>query len=141
MVKPEVVGKKLTRATAWLDSAEAILSRPLDEFLANPERRDVASFYLFLAIQECIDLAVHWVADEGWGPPDDAGSTFFILADHQAIDRELAKRLSEATGLRNRIAHGYATVDHERIQREHKVGIDALRRFLAAVAAEAGFEP
>jgi uncharacterized protein YutE (UPF0331/DUF86 family) len=138
MVKPEVVGKKLMRATAWLDSAEKILSRPPEEFLANTERRDVASFYLFLAIQECIDLAVHWVADEGWGPPDDAGATFFILADHQAIDRDLARRLRDATGLRNRIAHGYATVDHELIQSEHEDGIAALRRFLTAVAAEAG---
>lgn len=138
MVKPEVVGKKLLRATAWLDNAEKIFSQPTEEFLANTERRDVASFYLQLAIQECIDLAVHWVADEGWGAPDDAGSTFFILADHQAIDRELAQSLRDAASLRNRIAHGYATVDHELIQNEHKVGIAALRRFLAAVAAEAG---
>ena len=72
MVKPDVVGKKVTRATAWLGRAEAILSRPIEEFLADDERRDVASFYLFLAIQECIDLAVHWVADAGWGAPDDA---------------------------------------------------------------------
>ena len=34
--------------------------------------RDLALFYLFFAIQECVDLAAHWVADEGWMTPDDA---------------------------------------------------------------------
>ena len=29
-----------------------------------------------LAIQACIDLAAHRVADGGWGEPDDAGSAF-----------------------------------------------------------------
>ena len=138
MVKPDVVGKKLARAAAWLDHAEAILSRPAEEFFADVERRDVASFYLFLAIQECIDLAVHWVADAGWGAPDDAGSTFLVLADRQAIDRHLAEELRGAVGLRNLIAHGYALVDHARIRSEYQEGIASLRRFLAAVATEAG---
>lgn len=138
MVKPDVVGKKLIRATRWLDRAEAKLSMPAGEFLADEDRRDVASFHLFLAIQECIDLAVHWVADAGWGAPDDAASTFLLLADRQAIDRELAEGLRSAAGLRNLIAHGYATVDHARILNEYREGIADLRRFLAAAAAEAG---
>jgi len=138
MVKPDVAGKKLARATAWLDDAEGILSRPAEEFFADVERRDVASFYLFLAIQECIDLAVHWVVDAGWRVPDDASSTFLVLADRQAIDRDLAEELRGAVGLRNLIAHGYALVDHVRIRSEYVEGIASLRRFLAAVAEEAG---
>lgn len=138
MVKPDVVGKKLARATAWLDDAEGILSKPDEEFFADVERRDLASFYLFLAIQECIDLAVHWVADAGWAVPDDTASTFLLLADRLAIDRDLAEELRGAVGLRNLIAHGYALVDHARIRGEYKEGIASLRRFLAAVALEAG---
>ncbi len=138
MVKPDVVARKLTRATRWLDRAEAKLSMPAEEFLADEDRQDVASFHLFLAIQECIDLAVHWVVDAGWGLPDDVASTFLLLADRRAIDRDLAEGLRGAAGLRNRIAHGYSTVDHARIQREYREGISNLRRFLAAVATEAG---
>jgi uncharacterized protein YutE (UPF0331/DUF86 family) len=41
-------------------------------------------------------------------------------------------------GLRNRIAHGYAAVDHGRVQSEFQEGTSALRRFLARVASEAG---
>jgi uncharacterized protein YutE (UPF0331/DUF86 family) len=138
MVKPDVVRKKVVRARAWLDDAQAILSQPSEVFLANSRDQDLASFYLFLAIQECIDLAAHWVSDEGWGSPDDAVSTFLLLADRRAIDRDLAEGLRGAAGLRNRIAHGYSTVNHARIQSEYQEGIASLRRFLAAVAKEAG---
>ena len=137
-MRPDVVSRKVVRATAWLDDAEALLSRPREELLADVQGRDVATFYLFLAIQECIDLAAHWISDAGWAPSEDAASMFDILADQQAVDRELADQLRRAVGLRNRIAHGYATVDHERIQSEYREGVASLRQFLSLVASEAG---
>ena len=60
MVRRDVVGQKVARASTWLDDADTILSRPEPEFLAEARDRDLATFYLFLAIQECIDLAAHW---------------------------------------------------------------------------------
>ncbi|HEX7184657.1 MAG TPA: DUF86 domain-containing protein [Thermoanaerobaculia bacterium] len=138
MVKPDVVSKKVTRASAWLDNAETLVSLPPKEFLSDVKSRDLATFYLFLAIQECIDLAAHWVADAGWGSPEDAASTFDVLADHDVIDHELATQLRGAVGLRNRIAHGYASVDHARVQSEFREGAESLRRFLALLISETG---
>lgn len=57
-----------------------------------------------------------------------------ILADHAVISRQTATVLRAAAGLRNRIAHGYAMLEHERIHAEAQAGIPALRTFLAAVA-------
>lgn len=138
MVRRDLASRKIARATSWLDDAATTLSRPLDEAVADPKGLDLATFYLFLAIQECIDLAAHWVADAGWIAPDDAASTFDVLADRQAITRELATKLRAAVGLRNRIAHGYALVDHRRLHAESREGIVSLREFLAAVATAAG---
>jgi uncharacterized protein YutE (UPF0331/DUF86 family) len=138
LARPEVIEKKVTRASAWLDDAEALTSRPGEEFLSDVKVRDLASFYIFLTIQECIDLAAHWVAEAGWSAPDDAASLFDVLADREVIDRDLATSLRGAVGLRNRIAHGYASVDHARMQSEFREGASALRRFLARAIAEAG---
>ena len=138
MVRPDVAGARVARALAWLTDAEALLGRSAADFVSDRSGRDLALFYLFLAIQECIDLAAHWVADEGWMPPDDAGSTFDVLADHQVIERSTAEALRSATGLRNRIAHGYAMVDYARVQVESRQGVPALRSFLDAVARTAG---
>lgn len=138
MVRRDVVAAKVGRARAWLNDASPTLQAPLEAFLADPKARDLSLFYLFLAIQECIDLAAHWVADEAWGEPDDAGSAFDILADRGVVDRETATALRAATGLRNRIAHGYALLDHARVHREARAGLPALRIFLAAAARAAG---
>lgn len=136
MVDADLVGRKLAVARSRLRDCEKLLARA-EEAPAIAER-DLGAFYLFLAIQEGIDLAAHWVSDEGWAPPAEAGTAFDVLADHGAIDEELAAAMRGAVGLRNRIAHGYTAIDHERLRREMGRGIDDLRRFLAAVATAAG---
>jgi uncharacterized protein YutE (UPF0331/DUF86 family) len=138
MVRRDVAARKIARAAAWISDAEAILSRPPDEFVADLKSRDLATFYIFLAIQEAIDLAAHWVADGGWAPPDEAAAAFDVLSERGAIERSLADAMRAAAGLRNRIAHGYASVDHRRFHEEARAGLDALRRFFAAAAAAAG---
>lgn len=137
MVRRDVVARKIARATAWMTDAEGILSQ-LESFLADVRSRDLATFYVFLAIQEAIDLGAHWIADAGWRPPDDTASVFDVLAERNVIDGPLADALRAATGLRNRIAHGYASLDHRRLHAESRDGLQALRRFFAAVAAAAG---
>lgn len=138
MVRPDVAGRKVARAGRWLDDAESILSRGREELARDAASRDLAAFYLFLAIQECIDLAAHWVADDGLAPPEDAASAFDILAERGFIEPKAADALRAAAGLRNRIAHGYSDVDHERVHAEAKEGLQSLRAFLLAVAKTAG---
>jgi len=138
VVRREVVAAKAGRARGWLNDGAPALIGPLSAFLADRAIRDLSIFYLFLAIQECIDLAAHWVADEGWGEADDAGSAFDILADRGVVERDVATALRAAAGLRNRIAHGYAMLDYERVHREAQAGIPALRSFLVAVTSAAG---
>jgi len=134
MVRPDIVAKKVARAAAWLDSAAIAYAKPVGELRDDVSARDLAAFYLFLAIQEVIDLAAHWVADAGWQPPDDVASTFDVLAERGAISRDMADELRAIVRVRNRIAHGYASVDHERIHAEAPSGIATMRAFLAAVA-------
>lgn len=137
MVRADVVEKKIARAAAWLDSASEAYARPVDDLRDDASARDLAAFYLFLAIQEAIDLAAHWVADAGWTPPDDLGATFDVLAAHDAIDGPMRDRMRAIVRVRNRIAHGYTSIDHDRIHGEAPVGIATLRRFMAVVASAA----
>ncbi len=134
MVDHDVVGRKIGNASARLADVDRLLATPREEFLAEVERRDLTAFYVQLAIQECIDLASHWLSESDWQPPDDAGSAFDVLADHDLISRDLAATMRRAVGLRNLIAHGYATVDHGRLYDEVGEGRSAIRQFLAALA-------
>jgi uncharacterized protein YutE (UPF0331/DUF86 family) len=138
VVRREIASAKIARASAWLNDAERLLGRPLAELSADVAGRDLAAFYLLLAIQECVDLGAHWIADAGWSTPAEVGSTFDVLAERGAIERPLADEMRAAVRVRNRIAHGYASVDHARLHAEAPAGIATMRRFLLAAAAAAG---
>jgi uncharacterized protein YutE (UPF0331/DUF86 family) len=105
----------------------------------RPRRNETWHFSIsFWPFRSAFDLAAHWVADEGWPPPDDAGSTFDLLAAGAAITVADADRLRAAAGLSNRIAHGYGMLDYRRVQSEALEGIPVLRRFLDTCARAAG---
>lgn len=97
--------------------------------------RDALALALLVAVQESIDIAYHVVADEGWGIPDSQAAAFELLAEHGVMDRALALALGGVARLRNRIAHGYAAIDHARIWAELPAGLDHLEAFVQRVAA------
>ncbi len=78
------------------------------------------------------------MADDGLAPPEDASSAFDVLAERGFIEPRTADALRAAAGLRNRIAHGYGDVDHERVRAEARDGVTSLRKFLLAVSNAAG---
>ena len=60
---------------------------------------------------------------------------FELLAAKGLITKDLADQLGGAARLRNRIAHGYATLDVEILWRELPSGLAAFDAFAAAIAA------
>lgn len=111
---------------------------PRGAWESDSARRDLTTFYMFLAIQEIIDLAAHWAADSGWGVADDSAAMFDTLAQHGVSDQRTVDVVKGAVGLRNRIAHGYASLDPERLYDEIREGLPELLRFLKQAADAAG---
>ena len=111
--------------------------RPSDaaNLVADLVLRDALALALLVAVQEAIDVAYHITADEGWGVPDSHAAAFDLLRDRKVLGAELARRLQGICRIRNRIAHGYASVDHARMWSELPDGLDALDAYAASVAA------
>jgi len=86
---------------------------------------------LQLALQICLDVGAHLIAEFGLGPPGDYRGVVSRLAQAGVLDEALAGRLANAAGLRNRLVHGYAQLDDHRVfaALDH---LDDLRQFAAA---------
>jgi uncharacterized protein YutE (UPF0331/DUF86 family) len=98
--------------------------------------REVVLLNLFVAIQACLDLATHWLSDEGWIVPQRYGEIFLALADHGIIGRDLALRLVAAAGFRL-VAHQYGALEWSRVYAAaSSAELDDLEAFCAAVAAK-----
>jgi uncharacterized protein YutE (UPF0331/DUF86 family) len=128
-----VVDKVLlaTKVAAVRDAVERIRSvLPPDRgaFLADRTVREIVVLNLFVALQECVALAAHWLADEGRDVPRGYREMFLALADGGVLDRELAARVASASGLRNLVAHRYGVLDWTRI---HEIATSELHDLLA----------
>jgi uncharacterized protein YutE (UPF0331/DUF86 family) len=75
-----------------------VLPASADAFAGDRTAREIVTLNLFVALQESIALATHWLADEGWSVPQTHGETFTSLAEHGVIDHDLAARFRAAAG-------------------------------------------
>jgi uncharacterized protein YutE (UPF0331/DUF86 family) len=81
-----------------------------------------------VAIQECVALATHWLADEGLDVPPTYGDVFRGLAARGVVTHELAERLAAAAGFRNLVAHRYGALDWTRV---HVIACEGLGDLLS----------
>lgn len=113
--------------------------------LADRTAREVVTLNLFVALQQSLSLAAHWIADAGLSVPQSYTETLDHLGARNVIPPELAQRLAAASGLRNLIAHRYGALDWGRVHQIASEQLDDLLTFCellaqAAKAADAATE-
>jgi uncharacterized protein YutE (UPF0331/DUF86 family) len=112
-----------------------------ETFEGDVDVQDALALSFLVAVQEANDIAMHISADEGWGVPGSYAEAFELLARNAVITAEHARELAAVAAVRNRIAHGYASVDPGRLWTELPPGLDALDRYVEAIARFVGDPP
>jgi uncharacterized protein YutE (UPF0331/DUF86 family) len=135
VVDVDVVARKLAELSLRLARIRAQSPEDSASFESNQDAFELASFNLLLAVQSCLDIASHLIADEGWEPPATLGEAFLRLQDHGVLTPETARAMKQAAGMRNLLAHGYETVDPEQLQEAAVQGVADLESFSREVAA------
>ena len=125
------------RVAAVHDAAERIrevLPAQREAFAADRAAREIVTLNLFVAIQECLSLATHWLADAGWEVPATYANVFRALAERDVLEHDLAVRMAAAAGLRNLIAHRYGALDWALVHDVASNHVEDLLRFCDALA-------
>ena len=128
MIDRPVVARGIAAVHDAAARIREVLPADPEGLAADRTRREVVVLNLFVAVQECLSLATHWLADAGRRVPATYAEVFRALADHHVIDPGLASRMAAAAGLRNLIAHRYGDLDWERV---HDIGSHHLSDLLA----------
>ena len=84
-----------------------------------------------MAIEACLDIATHVLADRRLRAPSTYAETFEILANAGLLSPGLARDMIEMTGFRNIVMHEYARIDADVVIRILRTGLKDLRRFEA----------
>ena len=138
MVDRAVLANKTAAIRDAVSRIRDVLPATPDDFVADRTSREVVTLNLFLALQESIALATHWLADEGWTVPQTHGEAFMALAARGVLSQPLASRLRAAAGLRNLIAHQYGVIDVRRIFAIASDELDDLIAFCEELARRRG---
>jgi len=130
----EVLARKLAAIRARTARVRELLPPSAAEFVARRTEAEALILNLFLALQECSDLALHLVADLGLGVPGDPRAAFEALSRGGLFPADLARKLGAAVGLRNRIAHEYGGLDLEKVYAAARDDLGDLETYADAVA-------
>jgi uncharacterized protein YutE (UPF0331/DUF86 family) len=107
------------------DSMEALES--------DIDAQDILALNLTRAVQLCVDIASHWIAEHHeLTSPITMGQSFEVLAEHGVISQELANNMRKSVGFRNIVIHNYEDVNWQivfSICRDH---LDQFREFARA---------
>lgn len=88
-----------------------------------------------LAVQSCVDIASHVIADEGCPPAGTLADAFARIADQGVISPKTKHALMRAVGLRSVVAHGYAGMDPASVHAAATLGVLELDSFSMEVAS------
>jgi uncharacterized protein YutE (UPF0331/DUF86 family) len=132
-----------------LDLLERLLRR-LEHYRASVTRQDLendvdvwlmVSRAMELVAQCCVDLAMTIGARRGLTIPESYRDTFARLAEAGVITAQQSADLQGWAGLRNVLAHLYASIDLDRLHQALTSDLTPVREFAAIAARELLDEP
>ena len=106
-----IVERKLDSLQRCLARIAAKCPETADALKADVDLQDVLVLNISRAVQMCVDLATHLIADLPLAPPGTMGEAFDRLVEGGLMDAALALRMKKAVGFRNIAVHAYDAID------------------------------
>ena len=108
----QLVAQKLESLRRCIQRVESRLPDNLNALLADLDAQDIISLNLTRAVQLCVDIASHWLAEHPDATaPKTMAQAFEALAQSGVIDADLAARMRKSVGFRNVMAHNYDDIN------------------------------
>jgi uncharacterized protein YutE (UPF0331/DUF86 family) len=114
----EVLHRRFADLTAHISHLQDRVPSHLDAYLANLDTRLICERLVELIVEAATDVHSELMMREGREPPPSYYDAFIIVGQMGLIPIELARRLAPLAGLRNRLAHEYEAINHERVYRD-----------------------
>ena len=137
MVDKALLAARVAAVRDAISRIRSVLPADAAKFQADRTAREVVILNLFVALQDVLSLATHWLSDEGAAVPQGYRDVFLLLGERGVISSDLAARLAAAAGLRNLVAHQYAVIDWQRIHEIASLHLDDLLQFCDELARKA----
>jgi len=131
----ELVEEKIESLRRCVRRIEEKRVETVEELEDDWDTQDILSVNLTRAVQLCVDIAAHLVAETDRPSPNTMAEAFDHLQAMEVLDASLAKRLKGAVGFRNVAIHAYRSIDWEIVHTITHDRLDDFRQFARSVLA------
>jgi len=107
----EVIGVKLESLRRCVQRIEEKTPETAEALLEDNDLQDIICFNLERAVQICVDLTSHIIADSDMPAAGNMGESFEQLRELNLISDELTARMKKAVGFRNVAVHAYQEIN------------------------------
>ena len=129
MVDRDLLRRKLAELAEYVSQVSEYRDLTVEKYRADWKTQRIVERTLQMAIEVCVDIASHVVADRALRPPSTYAETFEILVQAGLMSRDLGHAMVAMTGFRNLIVHEYAQIDVNVVIRILHQHLDDFRRF------------
>lgn len=130
MVDRDIIFAKAAAVEKHVSRIKKSVCHDFKSFEKNLDSQDIVLFNLQLAIQNCIDIAAHFISDENLGIAGSTNELFYILERNGYLDHEMTEKMVKAVGFRNLIVHEYVRLELKRVYEITQNDILDLEHFL-----------
>ncbi len=102
---------KINEIEEFLEELKQIVPNTLQEYKTNIEKKAACERYAEKIIEAITDLAFLTIKLRKLRIPADDADAFDIVSENKIISEALAKKLQDAKGMRNILAHQYGKTD------------------------------
>ena len=133
MVDRDLVLRRLAVLETYVSQLAPCRNIEVTAYRADWKTQRIVERTLHLAIETCMDVADHLVADRRLRVPETGAESFEILAEAGLLSAELGSALASMVGFRNILVRDYARIDSEIVIRVLRTDVQDFERCREAV--------
>lgn len=115
MISSEVINAMVDLIDENIRLIEEIKAQGYESFSNSFRDIQAAKHSLQEAIEACLDIGSHVIAEKGFRRAEDYKDIYKVLEEEGIIDLVLSAKLQEMAQFRNLLVHRYARIDTKRI--------------------------
>ena len=132
----ERIKDKIKEIEQYLNEMANIKPANLEEYKTDNKTKAACERYFEKIIEAVTDLAFILIKEQRLRIPEDDKEAFDVLRENNLVPEKITKRLKEAKGMRNILAHEYGKVDDrivyssitEELENDVKGFIEAIKK-------------
>ena len=109
------ISEKIGQIEKYLNELSDIVPDKFKDYKSNNLVKAGCERYFERIIEAITDVAFMLIAKKKFRIPEDDIDSFRILLEYKIINEELYKKLKQAKGMRNILAHEYGRIDDETV--------------------------